>query len=62
MKLLRPRSLSALVLLGLAIIALPLIAALATAGLQMRKLTETSRAHRRRRRRGHPPHPATCSR
>jgi len=42
MKLLRPRSLSALVLLGLAIIALPLIAALVTSGLQMRKLTETS--------------------
>jgi len=42
MNLLRPRSLSALVLLGLAIIALPLIAALVTAGLQMRQLTETS--------------------
>ncbi len=42
MKLLRPRSLSALVLLGLAIITLPLIAALATAGLEMRRLTETS--------------------
>lgn len=42
MNLLRPRSLSALVLLGLAIIALPLIAALVTAGLQMRRLSETS--------------------
>jgi two-component system, NtrC family, sensor histidine kinase GlrK len=42
MNLLRPRSLSALVLLGLAIIALPLIAALVTAGLQMRQLSETS--------------------
>jgi two-component system sensor histidine kinase GlrK len=43
MKLLRPRSLSALVLLGLAIIALPLIAALVTSGLQMRKVGEDSR-------------------
>jgi two-component system sensor histidine kinase GlrK len=38
----RPRSLSALVLLGNAIIALPLIAALVAAGLQMQKLTEES--------------------
>jgi two-component system, NtrC family, sensor histidine kinase GlrK len=38
----RPRSLSALVLLGLAIIALPLVAGLVTAGLQMRRLAETS--------------------
>jgi two-component system sensor histidine kinase GlrK len=43
MKLLRPRSLSALVLFGLAIIVLPLIAALVEAGLQMRHLTEDSR-------------------
>jgi len=43
MKLLRPRSLSALVLLGLAIIALPLIAMLITSGLQMRRLSEDSR-------------------
>jgi two-component system sensor histidine kinase GlrK len=42
MNLLRPRSLSALVLLGLAIIALPLIAALVTAGLQMRQLSADS--------------------
>src|SRR5690349_2923083 len=42
MNLLRPRSLSALVLLGLAIIALPLVAALVTAGVQMRWLAETS--------------------
>jgi two-component system sensor histidine kinase GlrK len=42
MKLLRPRSLSALALLGLAMIALPMIAALATAGLQMRRISETS--------------------
>jgi len=42
MNLLRPRSLSALVLLGLAIIALPLIAALVTGGLQVRRLSETS--------------------
>lgn len=39
---LRPRSLSALALLGLAIIALPLIAALAWAGLQMRQVSERS--------------------
>jgi len=43
MKLLRPRSLSALVLFGLAIIALPLIAALVVAGLQMQHLTADSR-------------------
>lgn len=42
MKLLRPRSLSALVLLGLALIALPLVAALVTAALQTRQLSETS--------------------
>jgi two-component system sensor histidine kinase GlrK len=42
MKLLRPRSLSALILLGLAIIGLPLIAALATAGLEMQRLSESS--------------------
>jgi two-component system sensor histidine kinase GlrK len=42
MNLLRPRSLSALVLLGLAIIALPLVGALVTAGVQMRRLSETS--------------------
>src|SRR5688500_11758208 len=39
MKLLRPRSLSSLMLLALAIIALPLIAALVTAGVQMRQLS-----------------------
>jgi two-component system sensor histidine kinase GlrK len=39
MKLLRPRSLSSLVLLALAIIALPLIAALVTAGVQLRQLS-----------------------
>jgi len=38
----RPRSLSGLVLLGLAVIALPLVAGLVTAGLQMRRLAETS--------------------
>jgi two-component system sensor histidine kinase GlrK len=38
----RPRSLSALVLFGNAIIALPLIAALIAAGLQMQKVTEES--------------------
>jgi two-component system, NtrC family, sensor histidine kinase GlrK len=43
MKLLRPRSLSALVLLAIAIIALPMLAALATAALQMQQLSETSR-------------------
>ena len=42
MNLLRPRSLSALVLLGYAMIALPLIAALVTAGVQMRRLTDSS--------------------
>jgi hypothetical protein len=42
MNFLRPRSLSALVLLGLAVIALPLVAGLVTAGLQMRRLAETS--------------------
>jgi two-component system sensor histidine kinase GlrK len=42
MNLLRPRSLSALALLGLAIIALPLVAALVTAGVQVRRLSETS--------------------
>ena len=42
MNLLRPRSLSALVLLGQAIIALPLVAALVAAGLQIRQLTATS--------------------
>jgi two-component system, NtrC family, sensor histidine kinase GlrK len=39
----RPRSLSALVLLGVAIIALPLIAALVAAGLQMQHLSDASR-------------------
>ncbi|MEO8315370.1 MAG: HAMP domain-containing sensor histidine kinase [Pseudomonadota bacterium] len=39
---LRPRSLSALVLLGLAIFVLPLVGALVTAGLQMRQLAATS--------------------
>jgi two-component system sensor histidine kinase GlrK len=43
MKLLRTRSLSALVLVGLAIIGLPLIGALAAAGLQMQHLSEDSR-------------------
>jgi two-component system sensor histidine kinase GlrK len=43
MNLLRPRSLSALVLLGLAIIALPLIAALVAAGLQISELSATSK-------------------
>lgn len=38
----RPRSLSALLLVGLAIIALPLIAALLTAAVQMRRLSENS--------------------
>ena len=38
----RTRSLSALALLGLAIIALPLVAALVTAGVQVRHLSETS--------------------
>ena len=42
MNLLRPRSLSALALLGLAIIALPLVGALVTAGVQVRRLSETS--------------------
>lgn len=40
---LRPRSLSALVLLGLAIFVLPLVAALLLAGWQMTQLTATSR-------------------
>ncbi|MET0292253.1 MAG: hypothetical protein ABW136_07775, partial [Steroidobacteraceae bacterium] len=44
MSLARPRSLSALLLVGLAIIALPLIAALLTAAYQMRKLSENSEA------------------
>ena len=39
MKLLRPQSLSSLVLLALAIIALPLIAALVTAGIQLQQLS-----------------------
>jgi two-component system sensor histidine kinase GlrK len=42
MKLLRPRSLSSLVLLALAIIALPLIGALVTAGVQLQQLTQAS--------------------
>ena len=42
MNLLRPRSLSALALLGLAFVALPLVAALVTAGVQVRRLSETS--------------------
>ncbi len=42
MTFLRPRSLSSLVLLGLAIVALPLVAGLITAGVQMRRLAETS--------------------
>ncbi len=42
MKLLRPQSLSSLVLLALAIIALPLIAALVTAGVQLRQLVTSS--------------------
>jgi two-component system, NtrC family, sensor histidine kinase GlrK len=42
MKLLRPRSLSALVLLGLAIFVLPLVAALIAALLQMTQLTTAS--------------------
>ncbi len=42
MKLLRPRSLSALVLLGLTIIVLPLIGMLVAAGLQMRQTSEAS--------------------
>jgi two-component system sensor histidine kinase GlrK len=40
MKLLRPRSLSALALLGLVIVTLPLIAALVIAGLQLRRLND----------------------
>jgi two-component system sensor histidine kinase GlrK len=43
MKLLRPRSLSALVLLGLTIIVLPLLGMLVAAGLQMRQTSEESR-------------------
>ncbi len=39
----RPRSLSALVLLGVAIIALPLIAALIAAGIQLQHLSDSSR-------------------
>jgi two-component system, NtrC family, sensor histidine kinase GlrK len=39
---LRPRSLSGLVLLGMAIIVLPLVAAMVAAGVQMRRLAETS--------------------
>lgn len=42
MKVLRPRSLSSLVLLALAIIALPLLAALVTAGVQLRQLGSAS--------------------
>jgi two-component system sensor histidine kinase GlrK len=42
MKLLRPQSLSSLVLLALAIIALPLVAALVTTGLQLRQLVSAS--------------------
>ncbi|MDQ2639732.1 MAG: HAMP domain-containing histidine kinase [Pseudomonadota bacterium] len=42
MKLLRPQSLSSLVLLALAIIALPLITALVTAGVQLRQLVASS--------------------
>jgi two-component system sensor histidine kinase GlrK len=42
MRLLRPQSLSSLVMLALAIIALPLIAALVTAGVQLRQLGEAS--------------------
>lgn len=42
MKLLRPRSLSSLVLLALAVIVLPLTAALATAGIQLRQLVAAS--------------------
>jgi two-component system sensor histidine kinase GlrK len=42
MTFLRPRSLSGLVLLGLAIVALPLVAGLVTAGVQMRRLAESS--------------------
>ncbi len=38
----RPRSLSGLVLLGLALIALPLVAALVTGAVQMRRLAEAS--------------------
>jgi two-component system, NtrC family, sensor histidine kinase GlrK len=43
MKLLRPRSLSALVLVGLAIITLPLLAALVAAGLELQYQSENSR-------------------
>ena len=42
MRLLRPQSLSSLVLLALAIIGLPLIAALVIAGLQLRQLAAES--------------------
>jgi hypothetical protein len=42
MNLLRPRSLSAMVLLGLAIFVLPLVGALVMAGLQMRQLAAIS--------------------
>ena len=55
MNLLRPRSLSALALLGLAIIALPLVAALVTAGVQVRQPVRDQRADHRRWRRGHAP-------
>jgi two-component system sensor histidine kinase GlrK len=42
MRLLRPQSLSSLVVLALAIIALPLIGALVTAGVQLRQLSQAS--------------------
>ena len=42
MRLLRPQSLSSLVVLALAIIALPLIGALVTAGVQLRQLSRAS--------------------
>jgi hypothetical protein len=42
MRLLRPQSLSSLVVLALAVIALPLIAALVTAGVQLRQISAAS--------------------
>lgn len=43
MRWLRPKSLSSLMLLGLAVIAVPLLAAILNAALQMRRLADTSR-------------------
>ncbi|MGH8258380.1 MAG: ATP-binding protein [Steroidobacteraceae bacterium] len=43
MTFIRPKSLSSLMLLGLAVIAVPLLIAIVSAGLQMRRLADTSR-------------------